>query len=123
MSPGDIAHPCQPCMQGAPEWMCQCGKNDDACPDCELPVDICHCDEIEEEHSVDDMWQPIETYRMDPWDSDVVLLRDDDGHESKGSWGWDDEDWDGYTCAWHKDDGLDPLGFEPTHWKPSKPEV
>jgi hypothetical protein len=63
-------------------------------------------------------WQPIETYRQEAFDGDVVLLRDEHGNEAEGSWGWDEDYDDGYSCAWHKGDTFNPLGFEPTEWRP-----
>lgn len=65
-------------------------------------------------------WQPIDTYEQKDWDGDVVHLLGENGEESLGCWGWDEEHYNGYSCAWHKDDTLDPLGFEPTHWKPQE---
>lgn len=46
MQPSEIAHPCHPCMQGAPEWMCECGKNDDGCPRCGRTPEYCGCDTL-----------------------------------------------------------------------------
>lgn len=62
-------------------------------------------------------WLDIDTYEQRLWDGDEVELRDDEGHEGVGSWGFEDESWDSVWGAWHNENG-DLLGFEPTHWRP-----
>ncbi len=70
-------------------------------------------------------WLPIDTYDKKLWDGEIAILADDDGNEAVGSYGFEDEIWDGedeyLIGAWHKADGdtrgIYPLGFEPTKWK------
>lgn len=65
-------------------------------------------------------WSPIDSYEMDLWGGEVVRLRDGAGNEEIGSWGFEEESWDGeeeYVWgAWHKEDGS-YLGFEPVEWQ------
>lgn len=40
---------CKSCKSGGPEECCTCGKQEEICADCELPMTICACDEIYDE--------------------------------------------------------------------------
>lgn len=74
--------------------------------------------------STDSNWQDIDSYKQDLWNGEVVELRDDDGNQAVGSWGYEDESWNSATGeeyiwgAWHKgEDDFEPLGFDPTQWR------
>lgn len=38
-------HPCRACLAGAPDECCTCGDHEETCDECELPIDICACEE------------------------------------------------------------------------------
>lgn len=67
-------------------------------------------------------WQPITSKILTEWGWDAPTVRlKDDTHEEIGSWGFEDENYDGdYWFAWHKEDEITPLGFAPTHFAPLK---
>jgi len=72
-------------------------------------------------------WQPIDGYlnRSDytSWPEDAVWLRAEGYEPALGSYGWDEEHYGGYDCAWHAGTGLDPLGFEPEEYFVPTPPV
>jgi len=62
-------------------------------------------------------WRPISEYEKSAFEGETVQLSDDDGNECVGEWGWVEEYWDGYECAWHEGD-YEPLTWEPTKFRP-----
>jgi hypothetical protein len=63
-------------------------------------------------------WKPITDDILGEWgwDSPIVQLKDEEGNEAAGSYGFEDESDDDVLFAWHKENG-DHLGFTPTHWR------
>lgn len=61
-------------------------------------------------------WKPIESYRSSSFDPNEVWVRAEGHKPVLASLGFEEEHYDGWSDAWHGEDGYTLLDFVPKEW-------